>query len=73
MLLTFSTQCLYKNSRRNNMLKSAINFLTLIALFTLLSACSETKQTVKAVGDTTVNVTKDVVNGTINTVDAIVP
>ncbi|MFZ9610596.1 MAG: hypothetical protein ACO294_07820 [Methylococcales bacterium] len=55
------------------MLKSALNFLALTVLFTLLSACSETKQTVKAVGDTTVNVTKDVVNGTINTVDAIVP
>ena len=55
------------------MTKSVINFFTIIVFFILLSACSETKQTVKAVGDTTVNVTKDVVDGTINTVDAIVP
>ena len=51
----------------------AINFFTIIVFFILLPASSETKQTVKAVGDTTVNVTKDVVDGTINTVDAIVP
>ena len=49
------------------MTKSAISF------FILLPACSETKHTIKTVGDTTVNVTKDVVDGTINTVDAIVP
>ena len=55
------------------MTKSAISFFTIIVFFILLPACSETKQTVKAVGDTTVNVTKDVVDGTINTVDAIVP
>ena len=55
------------------MTKSAIRFFTIIVFFILLPACSETKQTVKAVGDTTVNVTKDVVDGTIKTVDAIVP
>ena len=55
------------------MTKSVINFFYNYSFFILLPACSETKQTVKAVGDTTVNVTKDVVDGTINTVDAIVP
>ena len=55
------------------MTKSVINFFTIIVFSILLPACSETKQTVKGVGDTTVNVTKDVVDGTIKTVDAIVP
>ena len=50
------------------MTKSAISFL-----FCCLHVQKPTKQTIKAVGDNTVNVTKDVVDGTINTVDAILP
>jgi len=53
--------------------KSVISFFLITLFLMLLSACSETKNTVRAVGTTTENVTDDVVNGTVNTVDAIVP
>ena len=55
------------------MIKTVINFFTVAVFLMLVSGCSETKNTVRAVGTTTENVTDDVVNGTVNTVDAIVP
>jgi hypothetical protein len=55
------------------MIKAVMNFFTVAVLLMLVSGCSETKNTVRAVGTTTENVTDDVVNGAVNTVDAIVP
>jgi|APFre7841882793_1041355.scaffolds.fasta_scaffold263145_1 hypothetical protein len=55
------------------MIKLVIGFFKIVVFFILLSGCSETKQTVRAVGTTTENVTNDVVGGAVNTVDAILP